>query len=82
MVFARQLTNKIKLPEAKEAIGELSILEDSSLKKGLISSLKSSVAFHHADLSREKKDVIETYTRNAEIRVICCTTTLALKGIR
>lgn len=78
MLFASQLTDKVNLPQAEGAIGELSTLEDTSLKEGLISCLRSSVAFHHADLSSEERNVIETYTRNGEIKVICCTTTLAL----
>nr|HID57893.1 hypothetical protein [Desulfobacterales bacterium] len=50
MIFAQQLTDKVSLSEAKAATGELSILEDTPLKKGLIHSLGSTVAFHHADL--------------------------------
>ncbi|MBW1928581.1 MAG: DEAD/DEAH box helicase [Deltaproteobacteria bacterium] len=78
MILARQLAEAVNLPEAEGAIGELAILEDTSLKKGLIHCLKSSIAFHHADLSSEERNVIETYTRSGEIRVVCCTTTLAL----
>ena len=78
MVFAKRLTEKLTLPEATDAIRELSILEDTSLKNGLIQCLRSGVAFHHADLSREERDVVERYTRKREIKVICCTTTLAL----
>ena len=77
MVFAKRLTEKVTLPEATDAIRELSILEDTSLKNGLIQCLRSGVAFHHADLSREERDVVERYTRKREIKVICCTTTLA-----
>ena len=39
---------------------------------------KERSSIHHADLSREERDVVERYTRKREIKVICCTTTLAL----
>lgn len=78
MVFGRRLTETLGLSEAEGAIKDLAILEETSLKKGLIQCLRSGVAFHHADLSREERRVIEAYTRMGEIRVICCTTTLAL----
>ncbi|RLB15709.1 MAG: hypothetical protein DRG35_03745 [Deltaproteobacteria bacterium] len=45
MVFAKRLTEKLTLPEATDAIRELSILEDTSLKNGLIQCLRSGVAF-------------------------------------
>ncbi|MBW1677825.1 MAG: DEAD/DEAH box helicase, partial [Deltaproteobacteria bacterium] len=35
MILARQLAEAVNLPEAEGAIGELAILEDTSLKKGL-----------------------------------------------
>ncbi len=78
MNFAFNLSRMVDFPEAEDAIKELMILEDTSLKNLLMDCLRSSVAFHHADLSRDEREVIERYTRKGILRVICCTTTLAL----
>ena len=39
--------------------------------------LKKGIAFHHAGLTHEQKNIIEDNFRNSAIRIICCTPTLA-----
>jgi helicase len=78
MAFADMLIGRIDLGRAQGAIEELAFLEETSLKGRLDHCLQKSVAFHHADLSREERDIIERYTRTGEIKVIFCTTTLAM----
>ncbi len=78
MAFARRLVDRVALGRAQGAIEELALLEETSLKLELNFCLQKSIAFHHLDLSREERDIIERYTRAGEIKVIFCTTTLAM----
>ncbi len=68
MAFAYTLAENANLPKAENTLKELSILEDTSLKEALTHCLESSVAFHHADLSREERQVIERYAREGDNR--------------
>lgn len=78
MVLAQMLKEKAGLGEASGAIEELQILEETSLKAALMECLRSSVAFHHADLSQEERQVVEKYMRSGEIKALCSTTTLSM----
>ncbi|MBI3034942.1 hypothetical protein HYY71_01340 [Candidatus Woesearchaeota archaeon] len=40
--------------------------------------LKKGIAFHHAGLAQEQKNMIEDNFRDGNIKIICCTPTLAL----
>ena len=78
MVFARILTDRVHLACASGAIKDLTLLEETSLKKGLNYCLQRSIAFLHADLSRNERKIIKKYAQKGEIKVIFCTTTLAM----
>lgn len=39
--------------------------------------MKKGIAFHHAGLTQEQKNIIEDNFRNGAIKIICCTPTLA-----
>ncbi len=39
--------------------------------------IKKGIAFHHAGLTQKQKDLIETGFRSGDIKIICCTPTLA-----
>ena len=78
MLFAGLLAERVDLACAASALDELALLEETSLKEKLSSCLGKAVAFHHADLSRDERSVIEKYARKGEIKVIFCTTTLAM----
>jgi len=39
--------------------------------------LKKSIAFHHAGLTQEQKNIVEDNFRSGAIKIICCTPTLA-----
>jgi helicase len=78
MVFARILADRVKLARASGAIKDLTLLQETSLKKGLIYCLQRSIAFLHTDLSRDERKIIKKYAQKGEIRVIFCTNTLAM----
>lgn len=78
MVFARILSDRINLPCASGALKELYLLEETCLKKGLRHCLRKSIAFHHEDLSREERNIVEGYARKGKIKVIFCTAAMAV----
>jgi helicase len=74
---ALALAESLALPPAREALAALEPLEETALKTQLQTAFRGSVAFHHADLTPEERNVVETHYRNGALRVIACTTTLA-----
>lgn len=74
---ALALAESLALPPAQDALAALEPLEETALKTQLQTALRGSVAFHHADLTPEERNVVETYYRQGSLRVIACTTTLA-----
>lgn len=74
---ALALANTLQLPPALDALQALENLEETALKAQLRTAFHGGVAFHHADLTSEERDVVETYYRQGQLRVIACTTTLA-----
>jgi helicase len=78
MVFARILADRVNLPSASGALGDISSLEETCLKKGLAHCLQKSIAFHHEDLSREKRNIVERHARTGDIKVIFCTPAMAM----
>ena len=75
---ALRLAEVLSLPPAAEALEELGLLEETALKADLKRCLEKEVAFHHADLTREERELVERHYRAGRIRVIACTTTLAV----
>lgn len=71
------LAESLGLPPAREALAALEPLEETALKAQLRTAFRGAVAFHHADLTPEERNVVETHYRNGALRVIACTTTLA-----
>jgi helicase len=78
MVFAHILSDRINLPCASDALKDLHLLEETCLKKGLRHCLRKSIAFHHEDLSREERNIVERYARKGKIKVIFCTAAMAV----
>jgi helicase len=76
--WAGWLAGQIDAPRAEEAIAELSRLEETRSRNELLYLLENGIAYHNADLSWEERNVIETYLRKGEIKLICATTTLAM----
>ena len=76
--IAKIIAGNVNLPPAEEALDELSQLEATISNEELAQVLRSGVAFHHADLTIEERQIIERYFRNGNIRVLVSTTTLAM----
>lgn len=76
--WAGWLAKQIDAPRADEAISKLSRLEETRSRNELLYLLEKGMAYHNADLSWEERNVIETYIRKGEIKLVCATTTLAM----
>ena len=69
---------QIDAPRAENAIAELSRLEETRSRNELLYLLEKGIAYHNADLSWEERNIVETYLRKGEIKLILSTTTLAM----
>jgi helicase len=76
--MALDFCDRVDLPSAFTAINSLNELEQTSLKEKLLYSLQKGIAFHNADLSYDERRIVENSYLKGEIKVIFCTTTLAL----
>ena len=76
--WAEWLSDKLACPPAKQAIEELSQMEETLSRDILLPLLEKGMAYHNADLSWEERNLVENYLRRGEIKVICSTTTLAM----
>lgn len=75
---ARMTAYRLQRGPAEKALEELRELEPDRARDNLIETLSSGVAFHNADLTRDKRHVVEDGYRSGEIRAIFCTTTLSM----
>jgi helicase len=76
--WAEWLSDRLACPPAKQAIEELSQIEETLSRDILLPLLEKGIAYHNADLSWEERNLVENYLRRGEIKVICATTTLAM----
>ncbi|HEY3412812.1 MAG TPA: DEAD/DEAH box helicase [Armatimonadota bacterium] len=77
---AKYLARELGLPAADAALQGLPTGDPSRSSEDLRLALRSGIAFHTADLSRDERLVIEQEFRapNSPVRVIAATTTLAM----
>jgi helicase len=79
---ASEAVAKTLSPEEKESLGNISkkILDDNEnteLVKTLATLVKNGVAFHHAGLNPNCRDLVESEFRNKKIKILASTPTLA-----
>ncbi len=66
-------------PRANQAIDESYQIEDAFSREKLLTLLEKGIAYYNSDLAWEEKDLIETYVKKGEIKVVCAATTLAME---
>ena len=76
--LASRLADYLALSPAEAALNQLADMPDTLQKGALIECLKHGVGFHNADLNLSYRVILEAGFRCGEIRVMVCTTTLAL----
>ena len=71
-----QLQNNIKCEPIKEVIEQLK-RSPAGMDPTLLKSIKFGVAFHHAGLSYDERDIIEGAFKQGAIKILIATTTLS-----
>lgn len=77
--WAFYLSSHIDGPRADQAIDKFYQIKDTPSKEKLLTLLEKGIAYYNSDLAWEEKDLIETYIKKGEIKVICATTRLAME---
>ncbi len=75
--LASYLAERLDLPAARESLKGISELAPSVQNERLAECLRNGVAFHHAELNSEQRQLVEDGFRRGEIRILSSTTTLA-----
>jgi helicase len=76
-IIALHLASLLDLQSCTESLKSLTDLPPSIQNEDLGRCLSSGVAFHHAELDSEQRELVENGFRSGEIRVLCATSTLA-----
>jgi len=76
--WAKWLALQLESSAASSAIGKLSEMKETLSKDELLELLPKGIAYHNRDLSREERNLVETYLKRGEIKVICATNILAM----
>ena len=76
--YSRWLSSQLESPAASSALEELKEMEETLSRDELLKPLEKGIAFYNQDLSYEERNLIETYLKKGEIKIICATTTLAM----
>jgi len=76
--WAKWLALRLESSAASSVISELSEMKETLSKDELLELLPKGIAYHNRDLSREERNLVETYLKKGEIKVICATNILAM----
>ncbi|PKP61727.1 hypothetical protein CVT91_02105 [Candidatus Atribacteria bacterium HGW-Atribacteria-1] len=75
--WAKWLASQLESPPASSAIEELKGMEETLSREELRETLEKGVAYYNRDLSWEERNLVETYLRRGEIKIVCAAATLA-----
>ena len=78
---AEWLASRLESPaasSASSALKDLAKMEETSSRDKLLKPLEKGIAFYNQDLSWEERNLVETYLKKGEIKIICATTILAM----
>jgi replicative superfamily II helicase len=78
VVLARTLAGRVRLPIATDAVDELAESENTRMREVLRETLESSIAFHHADMTADEREIVEHGFRAGVVRALVATSTLAM----
>ncbi|GAG63983.1 unnamed protein product, partial [marine sediment metagenome] len=71
--WTKWLASRLKSPAASSALKELATMEETLSRDGLLKLLEKGIAYHNQDLSWEERNLVETYLKKGEIKIICAT---------
>ena len=66
------------LQKRRKIIEELEEMEETLSREELLELLEKGIAYHNQDLSWEERNLVETYLKKGEIKIVCATNTLAM----
>ena len=64
---------------ANQAINQFYQTKDTPSPEKLLTLLEKGMAYYHSELTRKEKELIETYVRKGEIKVLCAATTQTME---
>jgi len=76
--WAKWLASKLECPAASCALEELEEMEETLSRDELRETLGKGIAHYNQNLSWEERNLIETYQKDGEIKVICATNIMAM----
>ncbi len=76
--WAKWLASQLESPAASCALKELKEMEETLSRDELRGTLGKGIAHYNQNLSWEERNLIETYQREGEIKVICATSIMAM----
>ncbi|MGB2783429.1 MAG: DEAD/DEAH box helicase, partial [Atribacterota bacterium] len=76
--WAKWLASQLETPAASCALKELKEMEDTLSRDELRETLEKGIAHYNQNLSWEERNLIETYQKEGEIKVICATNIMAM----
>jgi len=76
--WAKWLASQLESPSASSALKELEEMEDTLSRDELRRTLEKGIAHYNQNLSWEERNLIETYLKEGEIKVICATNIMAM----
>jgi helicase len=69
--WAGWLASRLESPAASSAIKELHQMEDTLSRDELLKLLEKGIAYHNLELSWEERNLVETYLKKGEIKMVC-----------
>lgn len=76
--WAEWLASKLESPAASCALEELKEMEETLSRDELRETLGKGIAHYNQNLSWEERNLIETYQKEGEIKVICATSIMSM----
>jgi len=76
--WSKRLASQLEAPSAASAIKELEEMEETLSHDELLILLEKGIAYHNQDLSWEERNLVETYLKKGEIKIVCATNTRVL----
>jgi len=76
--WAKWLASQLESPAASGALKELKEMEETLSHDELRETLEKGIAHYNQNLSWEERNLIETYLKEGEIKVICATSVMAM----
>ena len=76
--WAEWLASQLESPAASCALKELEEMEETLSRDELRETLNKGIAHYNQNLSWEERNLIETYLKEGEIKVICATNIMAM----